>query len=263
MQSISGETTELKVLLDGVTVTDKTGTTKIKGSSIATDTLYVRAANITGSVTASELLGGFVGLLNEDEDIVGELGITGATTSNYAIDLTSYGALRFTAEYGNLYLGNESSGQLNFLALDGDDVYMRGGAFYPTGEAADLGTGTKGAWENLFLYGEVSDLSDQNYKNSIEDLPSAYLDLFDALTPCRYKMNNGTSGRYHVGFIAQEVEAAIGAAGLDTQQFAGFVRAKDEESGTEICYLRYNEFVGILTAKIKQLESRLAELEGK
>lgn len=48
--------TELKVTLDGVTITDESGTTRIKGSSIETDTLYVNAANINGTLTAGQIV---------------------------------------------------------------------------------------------------------------------------------------------------------------------------------------------------------------
>lgn len=47
-----------------------------------------------------------------------------------------------------------------------------------------------------------NDLSDRRIKNSIEDLSEQYEALFDNLKPCRYKYNNGTSGRYHTGYIA-------------------------------------------------------------
>lgn len=41
--------------IDGLMVTDDTGTTKIKGSSIETATLKVSAANVTGTLTASQI----------------------------------------------------------------------------------------------------------------------------------------------------------------------------------------------------------------
>lgn len=47
--------TEVKTTLDGLTVTDASGTTKINGSSIKTDNLYVAAANITGKLTADQI----------------------------------------------------------------------------------------------------------------------------------------------------------------------------------------------------------------
>ncbi len=55
VEGIDGRVSALSVTLDGVTVTDSSGTTRIKGSSIETGSLYVAAANITGTLTASQI----------------------------------------------------------------------------------------------------------------------------------------------------------------------------------------------------------------
>ena len=55
VEGIDGKYTEVKTTLDGLTVTDASGTTKINGSSIKTDNLYVDAANITGTLTADQI----------------------------------------------------------------------------------------------------------------------------------------------------------------------------------------------------------------
>lgn len=55
VEGIAGKYTEVKTTLDGLTVTDASGTTKINGSSIKTDNLYVDAANITGTLTADKI----------------------------------------------------------------------------------------------------------------------------------------------------------------------------------------------------------------
>lgn len=55
VEGIDGKYTEVKTTLDGLTVTDASGTTKINGSSIKTDNLYVDAANITGKLTADKI----------------------------------------------------------------------------------------------------------------------------------------------------------------------------------------------------------------
>lgn len=98
--------------------------------------------------------------------------------------------------------------------------------------------------------------SDRNAKNSIEELPESYEAFVDALDPVRFKYNEGTSGRYHVGYIAQDVEAALAAAGLTTQDFAGYVDiGRTGELG-----LQYTEFIAILHKKIKRLEAQVAAL---
>ena len=99
--------------------------------------------------------------------------------------------------------------------------------------------------------------SDRKAKNSIEELPQAYEAFVDALEPVRFKYNEGTSGRYHVGFIAQDVEAALAAAGLTTQDFAGYV---DIDHTGELG-LQYTEFVAVLLHKIKRLEQRVNALQ--
>jgi hypothetical protein len=55
VEDIDGKYTEVKTTLDGLTVTDASGTTKINGSSIKTENLYVDAANIKGTLTADKI----------------------------------------------------------------------------------------------------------------------------------------------------------------------------------------------------------------
>lgn len=101
--------------------------------------------------------------------------------------------------------------------------------------------------------------SDRRKKNSIEELPDAYLAALDNLEPKRFKFNDGNSGRYHVGFIAQDVEQALTAAGLTTADFGGFVDLAGD--GAELGLI-YTEFIGLLHQKLRRLEARIKELEG-
>lgn len=60
VDGIYGEYTELKTTIDGVTITDQSGTTKIKGSSIETASIATNAisadqVNLTGAITWSDL----------------------------------------------------------------------------------------------------------------------------------------------------------------------------------------------------------------
>ena len=50
-------------------------------------------------------------------------------------------------------------------------------------------------------------------------------------------------------------------AGVDSTEFGGWVRDIDAD-GNEIYSLRYEEFGPIYAAKLKQLEARVAALEG-
>lgn len=60
VEGIDGKYTEVKTTLNGLTVTDASGTTKIKGSSIETKNLYVDAANIKGTLTADQIQTGSI-----------------------------------------------------------------------------------------------------------------------------------------------------------------------------------------------------------
>lgn len=55
VEGLESDYSELKVTIDGVTVSGPGGSTLIKGSSIQTSTLYVDAANISGTLSASQV----------------------------------------------------------------------------------------------------------------------------------------------------------------------------------------------------------------
>ena len=143
-------------------------------------------------------------------------------------------------------------------------VYGMGGAgmsFYMNSNYTNCYANLNGTWK-----GSLTASSDRNLKHDIEVLSEKYSTFFDLLTPVRFKYNSGTSGRYHTGFIAQDVEAAIEQSGLTTDEAALFVRfttvADPQEGAEEITYgLRYDEFISINTWQIQKLKARVAELE--
>ena len=65
--------------------------------------------------------------------------------------------------------------------------------------------------------------SDARRKHSIEPIREQYEIFFDNLLPKRYKYINGTSDRYHTGFIAQDVLSSLEKANLTSQEFAGIM----------------------------------------
>lgn len=104
----------------------------------------------------------------------------------------------------------------------------------------------------------IATTSDENKKNSIEELPEKYSVLFDNLRPVRYKYNDGTSDRFHTGFIAQEVEQALTISEVDTSEFAALVKTEDDEY-----FLRYEEFIALAVKEIQSLKKQNTELERK
>lgn len=114
---------------------------------------------------------------------------------------------------------------------------------------------------NLFGNSSGSVQSDRSRKNSIEPIGNAYDVMFDALTPVTYKYNDGTSGRKHTGFIAQDVYSAIQSAGLSSTDLAAYIEWS--ENGSIVRGLRYEEFVAINTWQIQKLKQRVAALEAR
>ena len=102
--------------------------------------------------------------------------------------------------------------------------------------------------------------SDERIKNSIEAFPIKYERFFDELLPKRYKYNNGTSNRYHTGFIAQDVVRSLNSNDITTQEFAG-VMLDNPGQENECWYLRRDEFVALNTWQIQKLKPRVSALE--
>lgn len=123
--------------------------------------------------------------------------------------------------------------------------------------------------QNIYVNGTAVS-SDRRKKKNISPLDWRFEEFFKSLNPVSFCYKDGTSGRKHTGFIAQEVEEAAAKAGLSDKDLA--VVVKDPEGSY---YLRYEEIIAVQTkiiqelmektesqdAKIRNLESRLAKIE--
>ena len=122
-------------------------------------------------------------------------------------------------------------------------------------------------------------LSDERMKKDFADL-SGWEDFFGALEPCAFRLKDGSSGRFHLGFRAQQVEAALESAGMTSRDFAGLIRmpyqpADDDPDGTaahaaagiqpgdDLYGLIYPEFVALNTYIIQQLQREIAEIRAE
>lgn len=218
--------------------------------------LYVDAVNIYGTLTAQEIEGDTITVRNDAGRRCGYISTEYASTADYKMTLESK-AMELNATSGNLYLsGNNGRSALNF---DYDFIDCRGDFAPNADNRYNLGA-PNFVWSAIYCSTNELNGSDRNIKNSIEALPEKYVRMFELVEPKRYKLNSGTSGRYHTGFIAQEVEDAMRACGIDSKEFAGWAAAKRED-GSETYFLRYSEFIPILWAKVREQEERLKRLE--
>lgn len=324
VNNLAGKYTQVSVTLDGLTVTDQSGTTRIRGNMIETDTLYVNAAHVTGkltagqisltgaitfedlssgvsdaitgaqntanaaadmavaaastvsgwtysgttyingakiltgTVTASKIQGGVVTLLNAAGGVAGDFTLRSATSGAYAVDLRSYAAMHIYADDGDLWMqsANLSAPYLWLRSSTIDPTVTCNGNFQPPSSASgEYNLGSSGSmWDGVYSMTCAACTSDRNAKYDISDIPESYVKLFMALRPRLYKYNDGTSGRVHVGYIAQEVEAAMEAAGITSQEFAALVIGEDE-AGERVYMLRYEELIALHTLMIQRMVS--------
>ena len=168
LQGVASQYTKLAVTLEGVTVTDETtGITRIKGGSIETDTLYVNAANILGTLSA------------------GQINMTGAITWN---DLSSGVQSTINGAYGDgglsvsevktiitdqLVLSPTIAGA-DFYAYDGANTYatVNDSGFFVyhtdiTNPKAMLGMNEDESFAYLILGAGSTDSSSRAYSNRL------------------------------------------------------------------------------------------------
>ena len=256
-----------------VTFTDleRKGRTEINGGNITTGTIDADSVTLGSSYGGFECASG-----NDGKSTTTGAKMYGSDADNYFI-ATGRG-VRMT--YGEEYAVYCTS---NGVTLAGDyDFRAATNLYCMTSGGASLGT-SRYHWDTVFAdTGEIN-TSDKRQKNSIGYDMERYEKFFRLLKPTRYRMNNGWSGRFHTGFIAQDIEEALEAAGLTSMDFAGFIKSpihegelangeEDESSPiTDYGYaLRYQEFAALnthmiqkLMHRIDELEKRVAELEGR
>lgn len=237
-----------------VTFEDLSGNrTIINGSTIDTDTLFL-----------DSLYGDHIYLRDSAGDIAVEFRITGASSAQNACDIWAR-SMRLNTEPGDIYI-NAGNGAGGYVVLDGDGITC-GSDIMPMATGR-YSCGTSGfRWSDVYADNDTIQTSDREKKENIVYGLEQYDPLFDALRPVSYRFRNGQSGRTHLGLIAQDVEAALEAAGLTGQDFAGFVKSpRLDETGQLIegAYdyaLRYGEFIPMCIDQIQQLKAQVAELE--
>lgn len=103
----------------------------------------------------------------------------------------------------------------------------------------------------------LTERSDERLKTDINDISDKYITLFDCLNPRTFRFKDDDT-KLHTGFIAQELLSAIDESGLTADEVGAFVDVNKD--GSEY-HIAYTELTAILTAKIKQLETKITKLE--
>lgn len=231
----------------------KSGVTTIVNGTVTTD--YINALDIT----ATNISGGFIA--GDDMQLDGELDVYEA--------ITPY---RYGGKVG-FYTGSSGSGTLSpGVALKAGSPYnvcmvTDSGAAIASGSGAKVsvyGTTASIAANSLLYNGNAIHTSDRNVKHDINYNLERYEAMYNALKPCSYKYDYGTSNRDHTGFIAQDFKDAIVSNGLTTEECAAYVDITDESQETfGKCGLRYEEVISLNTWQIQKLKAENAEIKSR
>lgn len=275
--------------IDGLTVKDSSGTTKIKGSSIETESLKVSSANITGTLTIGQLPSTVAekgDIPKKTSDLFNDSGYqtaTGVTTIVNGTVTTDYvNALGISVNAAHVY-GTLNAGSIN---LNGLMAVMVGGSIYgylggsnagqyigsvlcdpsqsnyviATGGGARLQYGTTHqifvASAGCFSSSEMQIWSDKELKNSISYDMSIYEPLFFKLKPSNYFLNHEKeAGKRHMGLIANDVRDTAKELGIPEKELAML------GVGEDMLSIAYGELTVLNTYIIQKLAKRIEELE--
>lgn len=193
------------------------------------------------SITAEILRGRTVSLMANRRTEIGTIELVD-TSTGYGISISTYdGGIQLDSG-GNVYI---TSAYRTRLQLDDD--------------AAKIGP-TVWATDGTVIYS-----SDKNVKNSIDYDLSRYRQFLLDLKPCRFKYNEGQSGRYHIGMIAQDMEQSLADNGIAASEFSGWCKMpiRDENHNiTGYTYgIRYDSLIPLNTLMIQELVKRVEALE--
>ena len=277
VENAEGDISTLTQTVDSISATVSDHTGSISALAIKVNEI---SASVGDGVTSAELALTIgtdgVARISANADEIALTGNKVSITSNY-FTLTKTGGL--TCQYATLNEAKVTSvASGSTVTIDQGYISIKnGGAFLNIGAATtsmgqtrgyirggtSTGNGIYFFEDGLYLNGNayanapIATTSDASKKNSIISISERYSALFDNLMPRLYKYNDGTSNRVHVGFIAQEVEEAINAAGLTSLDFAGFIKSDEQEA----YFLRYEEFIALCVHEIQSLKKEIGELK--
>jgi hypothetical protein len=164
--------------------------------------------------------------------------------------------------HGGAFLAVSSEGGAGYLSLGGTVAYAWSPtAFYPTPDnLRDLGISNR-RFDDIYATNGTIQTSDRNEKQDIEVLNDAEQRVAQAckglLRKFRWKdsvAEKGDDARIHFGIIAQDLQDAFTAEGLDAGRYAMFISSTwtDEETGEERTRLgvRYPELLAFIISAL-------------
>ena len=209
VQGVENQYAELKVTVDGVTISGPDGSTMINGGKVTTDDLEVNAANIKGQLTASQI--------NTDGLTVNAANITGSLTVGQlpddvaqkddiptrTSDLTNDSGYQTRSGVVNIIDGTVTADFVEALevsasTLRGSTIYIqnRGGSSVGYVSTSSADSGGRAVDINSYGAGRFTASSNLYFEgsNTVLELVSGYIGCGKTLRPSSTQCDVGTSG---------------------------------------------------------------------
>jgi hypothetical protein len=227
---IGGTDSSYKFNVDGGTSAGIANlTSNVAAGSVA---LFIRNSSATGISSAIQLVGQ-----------------TGGTSYSKSLNLD-------LASGSNYFQISHNDGDLIGVRLlnSNGGIGSETGAFYPSFDSKTSSGAAGNRWSVVYSATGAINTSDRNAKKEIEDLSEAELRVATAIKGLVKKFKFKGRVRKHVGVIAQDVQDAFTAEGLDASEYGLFCSDTwtDEETGEEKTRLgiRYEELLAFVIAAL-------------
>jgi hypothetical protein len=206
----------------------------------------------SGGVTSFNTRTGAVTLTSGD--VTGALGFTPVSSSGTIANANNLSGGTLTTSSFTLVSSN------NIIALQssaGNGVFVNGsGASFTPSSDNSMSLGSSGfRWTTVYATTGTINTSDANQKTKIVDLTEAELavarrikGLFKTFKFKDAVAAKGTGARKHIGVIAQDVQAAFAAEGLNANDYGIF--CSDEVNGVTVLGVRYEELLAFVIAAL-------------
>ena len=162
-------------------------------------------------------------------------------------------------QIGSGYIGDISGTGNNIGVFFGSTGLLpANGSGTTSDNTSDLGSATA-RWDTVFAGTGTINTSDRNEKQDISDLSASEKRVASSIKQLvkkyRFKdavASKGENARIHVGWIAQDIQSAFAAEGLDASDYGMFCSDTWEENGVEKTRLglRYDEVLAFVVSAI-------------
>lgn len=231
----AGQISEIRQSVDSISF-------NVNGSSLE---LTKDGVTVSKTLQAAALIGDMIELRDAWDRTAALFYLTGASSTLGRKMAVWSDAIQLSTWAGDIYLSAGSGGSLQ---IGDSEVQIRGDLIPNLADRYNCGTQAF-PWRDVYSTDGTISSSDRSGKKDIDYDMGKYSGLFDRLRPCSFLRVNGTSGRRHHGFIAQEVREAMEAEGVTGMDFAGYV---EWDGG---CGLRYEEIIAMLVHEVQELKN--------